>query len=291
MRFLALLALLSIGCGSSAATTDDPVVTDSGAKTDTGTADGARTLANCTTSIASDAPEIFKRYFKCVTITTTADAVVIESQSLPPHKSNYWGTGSPNYEPFDTSRGSMYFANPNTLRAQTMKLTIPRAPTAAGVTINTTAVDGVVGTHMNEYSLGPVGVALDSVAIFNPLAAPGDDIEKEKYTFDTYNAHPTNRGEYHYHTTSKGPLEALGGETTIAAELYGVMCDGTFVLGCNELTGAAPSGTLDAQGGHAHDLVDKSGVVLASERYHTHVCASGRKYTPEIQYYSTCTRM
>jgi len=293
MRLLLTSIVVLMGCSSNVAETPvaDAATTADTATTPDAPASGERTLASCTTSIAADAPEIYERYFKCVTITTTADSVIIASESLPPHKSNYWGAGSPNYEPFDTSRGSMYFANPNTLRAQNVKLTIPREPTAAGVTINAAAVDGVVMTHMNEYSLGPVGVALDSVALFNPMAAPGDDIEDEKYTFDKHNAHPNDRGAYHYHTTSPGPLEVLAGKTDIAAELYGVMCDGTFVLGCNELTGAAPSGTLDAQGGHVHDLTDKNGTVLAAARYHTHVCATGRKYTPEIQYYSTCTRM
>jgi hypothetical protein len=289
MRTILLAALLCVGCGSDPT---DTAPTDAG--NDTATADsaagGERTLASCTTSIADDAPEIYKRYFKCVTITTTADSVIVASESLPPHKSNYWGTSSANYAPFDTSRGAEYRANPNTLRAQTVKLTIPREPKAGGVTINATAVDGVVGTHMNEYSLGPVGVALDSVALFNPLAAPGDDIEDEKFTFDSYNAHPNDRGAYHYHTTTPGPLEVLAGKSEVAPELYGVMCDGTFVLGCNELDGAAPSGTLDPQGGHVSDLVDKNGTVLVAGRYHTHVCATGRKYTPEIQYYATCTR-
>jgi len=52
---------------------------------------------------------------------------------------------------------------------------------------------------------------------------------------------------------------------------------------CKELDGGEPTG-LDAQGGHTHDLLDMKA------RYHAHVCSTARKYTPEIQYYSTCTR-
>jgi hypothetical protein len=151
-----------------------------------------------------------------------------------------------------------------------------------------------VGTSTQEYSLGAVGVALDSVAMFNPLAAPGDDIEKEKFTFDDFNAHPAPDGTYHYHTTSKGPLEVLSSiGATAGLELYGVMCDGTIVLGCSELDATAPDlSALDAQGGHVGDVKDAAGTVHFAGRYHVHVCPSkgGRKFTPEIQYYSTCTK-
>ena len=237
-------------------------------------------------------PRFFAAYFKCVTISTTADAIVITSRGLPPHPSYYWGEGDPNFAAFDTSRGSDYLPNPNKLREKSLRVSIPSAPVAKGLTITSAMVDGVVGTSAEEYSLGPVGIALDSVAIFNPLAAPGDDIEKERFTFDDYSAHPSPDGAYHYHTTSKGPLEVLASiGATSGVELYGVMCDGTFVLGCTELDASSPDLTaLDAQGGHVHDLKDASGTVHFTARYHVHVCPSkgGRKYTPEIQWYSTC---
>lgn len=303
-RAVLAFCLLSIGCSSGSGAEGAASATDAGADTSATTdaaASGLRTLDTCETNIADDAPEIFKRYFRCVTITTTADAVVIETQSLPPHGSCYWGAGDPNYAPFDTSRGPEYRQNPNTLRAQTIVLTIPKAPSPKPVTVTASMLDGVPMTDKNEYPMGPAGVALDSVALFNPLAAPGDDIEDEKYTFDGYSAHPSPQGEYHYHTASPGPLEvlrALGAVTTTTpgsaeVELFGVMCDGTFVLGCKELDGSDPAGAVDAQGGHVHDLVDAKGVALEAARYHVHVCPSrtgSRRFTPEIQYYSTCTR-
>ncbi len=55
-------------------------------------------------------------------------------------------------------------------------------------------------------------------------------------------------------------------------EVYGIMGDGTVVLGCTELDGTArPTTSLDA---------------------HAHVCAKdgGRGYTPEIQYSSTSAK-
>jgi hypothetical protein len=249
--------------------------------------------------VAADAPEFFKRYFKCVTITATATEVVIQTNDLPPHLSNYYGDGHPNYAPFDSSRGSQYRANPNALGSQNVKLTIPLNPTSRNLTITQVMVDGVVKSNAQEYPMGAAGVALDSVVLYNPLAAPGDDIENEKYTFDSYNAHPDPSKTYHYHTTSKGPLEVLQklGLTTNTTpgsggiELYGIMCDGTVVLGCKELDGTTPAANRDPQGGHVHDIADAEKRVYFAGRYHTHVCESGtgnRKFTPEIQYYSTC---
>jgi hypothetical protein len=71
------------------------------------------------------------------------------------------------------------------------------------------------------------------------------------------------------------------------AEIYGIMCDGTVVLGCTEADGTAPAGDLDAQGGHVHDVGDGT-TTWFTARYHTHVCESGRRFTPEIRYYEAC---
>lgn len=149
--------------------------------------------------------------------------------------------------------------------------------------------------------MGAAGIALDGTALFNPLARPGDDIEVERFTFDTYNAHPSPDGTYHYHSSSRGPLEVLAKKGLVTntipgeagLELFGIMCDGTVVMGCTELDGSEPEADgLDAQGGHVHDLVDGDGLTLWAGRYHTHICA-GRlpfEYTPEIQVHTTCDR-
>jgi hypothetical protein len=143
-------------------------------------------------------------------------------------------------------------------------------------------------------------VALDSVAMFNAVAAPGDDIDDERFTFDVYQAHPAPDGTYHYHAASPGPLEVLAAEglTTLTEpgsadiELFGILCDGTVVLGCTELDGGVPADDLDAQGGHIHDITDAAATTQFEDRYHAHVCPSGggRAYSPELQYYDTCNR-
>jgi hypothetical protein len=255
-----------------------------------GDSSGERTLESCTTSVGTDVPLFFRTFFKCVTVASTGSGVKITTESLPPHRSHYYGSASPNYEAFDTSRGSQYRPNPNSIRAQSVSITVPNEPVARGLSVTGSLVDGSVGTNANEYALGAVGVALDSVALFNPLAAPGDDIEDEKYTFDGYNAHPTQDGTYHYHATTRGPLEVLSAVGSGSLEVYGILCDGTVVLGCKELDGTTAASGLDAQGGHVHDLSDGQGNTYFTSRYHVHVCDTGRKYTPEIQYYGTCTR-
>jgi hypothetical protein len=276
MRTILLASLLLIGCASDG--DDDVVNTDQ------------RTLDTCTTSIDPDVPDFYQRYFECVTITAADDGTVsIETEDLPPHLSSYYPDSDPNWEEFDTSRGPEYRENPNTLSAKAFTVTIPADPQESGNPINPITVNGEAGDSPYEFHLGTIGVALDSVSLYSGLAAPGDDIATEVYTFDSYNAHPSPDGAYHYHTTMPGPMEVLAahGEDP-GLEVYGILCDGTVILGCTELDGSAPTGELDAQGGHVGDLVDIDGTTHFTQRYHTHVCADGHAYTPEIQYYAAC---
>jgi hypothetical protein len=262
--------------------------------TDPGDSATLRTLDNCGTDVADDLPT-FYTLFRCVTA-TIGSGVTLATEDLPPHPSNYWEDDDANYVLFDTSRGTEYRENPNKLAAQAIVITIPDTPVPKGIDVIEARVDGQMGTDDDEYPAGTVGVALDGVALFDGLAAPGDDIVDEAFTFDLYNAHPEQRGVYHYHTVTPGPLEALAaaGLTTSTVpgsadlEIYGILCDGTVVLGCTEADGSAVSGALDAQGGHLADIVGADGATWFAERYHTHVCESGHRFTPELQYYDTC---
>lgn len=297
---LAIVVLCALSAACSSRTT---VLSDrdgaGGVPSEAGTGAGlGLTIDNCETSFESGVPDFYRTYFRCVHVAKTANGVRVESKGLPPHLSNYYVTDHPNYEPFDTSRGSPYRANPNRLGERVLAFEIPDEPTAKGLAVDATLVDGVAGSSPLEFPMGPVGVALDSVALFNALAAPGDDIENERFTFDRYDAHPAPDGTYHYHSMSMGPLEVLAragftvkttpGEATV--ELYGILCDGTLVLGCTELGGESiASGPLDAQGGHAH-AIQARGVTHFASRYHVHLCPGGRTLTPEIQVYTTCAR-
>ena len=83
MRAAALyVAVLSAGC--------------SGDETST-VPDQELTLENCETQIDNDVPEFFARHFRCVAITMDGDVVEIATESLPPHRSYYYGSDHPNY--------------------------------------------------------------------------------------------------------------------------------------------------------------------------------------------------
>ena len=257
------------------------------------------TLDNCDASISTSAPEFYKNFFSCVEVSSSGSAVTIKTDGNPPYQSWYYPETHSNYIPYE-AQGSQYFRNPNRIAEKNYSVTIQNNPTPRNLTINSTLVDGIVNTSNYEYKMGIAGVALNGVAMFNPLAAPGDDIEDEKYSFDLYNAHPTQDGSYHYHTVSPGPLEVLKHKgfiqnTTPGSgefELYGIMCDGTVILGCTELDGSTPTDNdFVAQNGHVHDIKDQNGVTHFSNRYHTHMCPdvfTNFKFTPEIQYYQDC---
>jgi hypothetical protein len=294
MHPILLLSLLACD-GSDAANGGDD---SNGADTAGGdtAADTTRTLDTCGGTIEDDVPTFYARYFHCVDIWMNGADVMIRTQNLPPHPSYYWGEASPNYVAWD-DRGGQYHPNPNTLGQQDWTFTIPADPVSKGLTITSDLVDYTAQTSPDEYALGPAGVALDSVGLFNDEAAPGDDILDERWTFDPYEAHPAET-EYHYHGYTPGPLEVMAtlGLTTSTTpgaadiELYGVMCDGTVALGCTELDGSAVEGELDAQNGHVGDIVDADGTAYFTGRYHVHVCEALGDYglTPEIQYYDTC---
>jgi hypothetical protein len=240
-----------------------------------------RTLDTCETDIDPAAPAFYATYFRCVDVALDGDDVVITSTSLPPHLSGYYPAEDPNYIEFDTMDGER-FKNPNTIAEQAISIRIPADPALKGVTIDDALVDGTAGTG-EEYG-GEQGVALNGVSMFAGFAAPGDDIEQEQFSFDPYEGHPQNTGRYHYHGASPGPLEVLAAAGISGdVELYGVMCDGTLVLGCTELDGTTPAGALDAQGGHVHDVGDGTTVHFAG-RYHTHVCpGTYASFAPEVQ--------
>ena len=282
-------------------TVDDTETTDAEeqASEDVDTDTSGRGLIDCVSNVADEVPAFYRTYFRCTDISVDGDVVVIAGSNLPPHFSYYYGEGNALFEAFDYSRGDEYRPNPNVIAENGLILRIPLDPVEAGLTVDGDTVNLATGDD-TDYPMGTAGVALDGVALFNPLAAPGDDIEDEKYTFDSHEGHPQQQGAYHYHAVAVGPLtllQSLGFTTSdipgvAEIELYGVMCDGTVVMGANELDGTASESELDAQAGHIHDIIDADGTMLLENRYHIHMAstigAEPRGLTPEAQYYSTC---
>ena len=266
-------------------------------------------LETCETSFGPGVPEFFTKYFRCVTanMSESGEYVNIYFNSKPPYLSWYYPPDDPNYTPW-YSLGENYYQNPGQIIGENLVVSIPINPVPRQETnswIDNFYVNGEVDGGV-EYSMGTTGAALNGVSMFNPCAAPGDVIENEIYSFDPYAGHPAG-SRYHYHTSSKGPLEVLelNGLTQNTTpgladvELYGIMCDGVPVLGCTELDGSTPNNSdWDAQNGHVHDIVDENGTVHFN-RYHTHICYDElsedtndfnsfekHEFTPEVSFYT-----
>ena len=278
-------------------TDDTDNVDDTG---DTGPAEEL-TLSSCTTDVGDGVAAFYSAYFLCAEFDVDGARTKIHTHGLPPHKSAYYPEGDPNWEAWD-DRGGDYQPNPNTIATQDTNVWIPDEPDAKGITVTADMVDGVGGTNEHEFPGGGVGVGLDSVLLFSGAAGPGDDIAEEQYSFDSWDGHPQEQGVYHDHSPNPAQLAVLvynGYATTnvpgaAEVELYGVMCDGTVVLGCTELDGSEPkSAEFDAQNGHLGDLAGADGTVYFTGRYHTHVCPGefDDPYFPEIQYYQVCDRL
>ncbi len=122
-----------------------------------------------------------------VTISSDGGTLTIDSDGLPNHPSPYWGQGHPNFEPPHMGM----FVNPNLIEEQNLTFRIPAQPEIASTPSDT--------------SLGPIGVSINGVPLFNQYAGvnmvTGEflPLENEIESFDIYNGHPQQTGQYHYH--------------------------------------------------------------------------------------------
>jgi len=98
-------------------------------------------------------------------------------------------------------------------------------------------------SHATETGCGPIGIAINGVALFDQHDAEGEDAATESVHFDTFNGHPTPDGIYHYHTN---PIYLTviglpdGDPTADPARLVGVMLDGIPLYGPADCDGSTP---------------------------------------------------
>lgn len=188
---------------------------------------------------AAGLPAIYSKFDKAVTVSLDGDMVKLTTKDQPNHKSPYWGTTSALYE---APHAGMQ-QNPNSIVAQNYVLRVPANP--------------AVATSVSPTHLDAIGIATNGVVLFNQYAAGNQPLTNEIFSFDRFNGHPAQRGQYHYHMEPK----AL---TDNDAALVGVMLDGFPIYGKKDADGSTP--TLDEANGHVGVTADYPAGI-----YHYHV--------------------
>ena len=189
-------------------------------KDDTATPDA--TTATGDTSITS---VVQAKYSTAVTISTSGGSITLKSNGTPSHVTPYYATTNPLWE----AQLSGHTVNPGTLLAQNFVMTLPTNPAAA--------------TTKEATALGPIGMALNGVAIYNDQEGGNVALDAGVLlSFDRAGAHSGPGGLYHYH---------VNGDFTSKddANLIGFLRDGFPLYGRQDKDGTYPA-NLDAYGGH-----------------------------------------
>ena len=192
-------------------------------------ASGCSKSSSDTTSggTAAAVPAVFSSNYKsAVTLSATTTTVTMKSSGVPDHVTPYWGVGNALYE----AQTAGQTVNPGNLQTQVFVMTVPITPVEA--------------TTKEETSLGPIGMALNGVAIYNDREGGNVPVDAGTLkSFDRAGAHSGPGGLYHYH---------FNGDFTSKddANLIGWLRDGFPIYGrkCSA-TGTYATG-LDANGGH-----------------------------------------
>lgn len=186
-------------------------------------------------SSAPDISVLASKFYHTDALTFTFDDtwVTITSMDLPDHKSMYYAESNDLYEDYDEPDNADFKKNPNTIGEQNQVFKIPRYPTEASTKEST--------------PMGAMGVAINSVSIFNQEAAPGDDILDELNTFDQYEGHPAGT-EYHYHIEPVWLTQFR--ENADNEALVGLLLDGFPVYGTHEDGVQLTNDDLDDYHGH-----------------------------------------
>lgn len=201
-------------------------------------------IKNNGANITGDVPTIFERFYNDVTVYQDGNTIVVESEGVPDHDSPYFDDSR--YEAYDGTN-SAFNLNPNRIREQQFVFRIPVNPTEASTKSAT--------------QLGPIGVALNGVAIYNQYAGPNQPLTNEINSFDQYNGHPQQSGQYHYHVEPLHLTETFGDNA-----LIGFLLDGFPLYGPVENGSEVFNSDLDVYHGHTGPTEDfEAGI------YHYHI--------------------
>ena len=207
---------------------------------------GSAATATSGESSSGTIPAVYTKFTSDVQVSVEGSNVVLRSKSVPNHKSTYFGTSDSRYEKYNGTNTSFMQA-PGTIAEQSYVFRIPLNPVKASVSAAT--------------PLGPIGVSLNGVALFNQYNGQNRPLTVEIDTFDQWNGHPTPTNEYHYHVEPTYLTKANG-----SSALVGFLLDGFPVYGPVENGKRVVNADLDQLHGHVSVTADyPSGI------YHYHV--------------------
>ena len=144
-------------------------------------------------------------------ITTSGNNRVITGNGLPV------GITTGTFPIASTDPAYQIDRNPNSIKTQTVSLTVPLNPT--------------MGTTPTCVGMGMIGVSTDGVAIYNGVDAEGRDAVAHEEQ-DSCGGHPDESGEYHYH----GPSSCVTG-TKQKNTLVGYALDGYGIYSMYDANG------------------------------------------------------
>lgn len=171
-------------------------------------------------------PAVFSSNYKsAVTLSATTTTVTLKSNGTPDHVTPYYGVGHALYEAPYAGQN----LNPGTVGTQNYSMTISINPTEA--------------SSKEATSLGPIGMALNGVPIYNDREGGNVPVDAGVLSsFDRAGAHPGPGNTYHYHCTG----DFTGNDNS---NLIGFLRDGFPIYARKDNDGSYPS-NLDANGGH-----------------------------------------
>ena len=189
-----------------------------------------KSSSSSSTTPTATLPAMYSKFNATLQIYVEGNFVVIKSTGIPDHKSPYFQPTDARYEAYNGSNPA-FVLNPNRILTQSLTFKVPLTPSESPAKPAT--------------PLGPIGVSINGVPVFNQYAGPGTPLTNEINSFDQYNGHPQQSGSYHYHVEPKY-LTTLKGKSA----LLGVLLDGYPVYGPVENGVTLTSANLDVYHGH-----------------------------------------
>jgi hypothetical protein len=201
----------------------------------------------CSEYELSNLSEAYTLFSDNVTVYTDGQYVVYETNDLPDHKSPYWLTNNPLYEPYN-GNNTNFKINPNRIMQQNIVIKIPAIPSEA--------------TNKEPTPLGAIGISRNGVVFYNQYAGPNNTLlTNEINSFDQYFGHPQPQGAYHYHIEPTWLTAQYGRDAFL-----GFLADGFPVYGPEENGTTINNSNLDDYHGHSHTTTE-----FPDGIYHYHI--------------------